>query len=311
MKFSSIYIRTYTFRDYFYRFRRGIKFAVYKNKINSIHLNLGAFRLNANYFITEEHGCNLSAELITYEETSTLESRRVLNEGRTDIVIYVRLNAVLKYSELLESISQDFRGVFVIDPMDNALEHRPSWIGPNARWASPHILNPLQSNGLCIPVGVEELSLMRNGLLRNFKFVTRKSKSVLVGPFAATHQSRSSFENWKGTALISVLKDRLKPNDYAHISSQYRFVVCPRGNGIDTHRFWETLYRGSLPIVEISEWAIYFQSHGIPMVLVNSFDEIFTWSEMHLMKVWEDCHKNPIEIESLWPEYWINLMRDL
>jgi hypothetical protein len=29
-----------------------------------------------------------------------------------------------------------------------------------------------------------------------------------------------------------------------------KFVLCPRGNGIDTHRLWETLYLGSIPIVK-------------------------------------------------------------
>jgi hypothetical protein len=29
----------------------------------------------------------------------------------------------------------------------------------------------------------------------------------------------------------------------------HKFVLCPRGNGIDTHRLWETLYMGSIPIV--------------------------------------------------------------
>lgn len=28
------------------------------------------------------------------------------------------------------------------------------------------------------------------------------------------------------------------------------FVLCPRGNGLDTHRLWETLYMGSIPIVK-------------------------------------------------------------
>ena len=30
----------------------------------------------------------------------------------------------------------------------------------------------------------------------------------------------------------------------------HTFVFCPRGNGIDTHRLWETLYMGSIPIVK-------------------------------------------------------------
>jgi hypothetical protein len=29
----------------------------------------------------------------------------------------------------------------------------------------------------------------------------------------------------------------------------HRFVICPRGNGIDTHRTWEALYMGSIPVL--------------------------------------------------------------
>jgi hypothetical protein len=32
--------------------------------------------------------------------------------------------------------------------------------------------------------------------------------------------------------------------------AQHKFVLCPRGNGVDTHRLWETLYMGSIPIVQ-------------------------------------------------------------
>ena len=30
----------------------------------------------------------------------------------------------------------------------------------------------------------------------------------------------------------------------------HAFVLCPRGNGLDTHRLWETLYMGSIPILK-------------------------------------------------------------
>lgn len=300
-----------TLRDRFYSFRRFLRFVIHRGKINSKHLNMGAFRLNADYFITEEHGCNLSADKISDGSMLKSISNDKNGDGNNIVrVIYVRLNAIAKYKVLLESIFYDFNGMFVIDPMDAALTQKPSWIGPNAKWASPHILNPLQSNGLCIPIGVEELSLMSNGLVKNLDFKVEKSEFVLVGPFASTHKTRSSFQNWNGNDLISVLTDRLNPTDYASISSQYRFVVCPRGNGIDTHRFWETLYRGSIPIVEISEWAIYFQSHDIPMVIVKNFDEILSWSEEYITSVWRNISKNPIEIKSLWPEYWFDLIRN-
>jgi hypothetical protein len=298
-------------RDCFYSFRRNLRFVIYRGRVNTKHLNMGAFRLDADYFITKEHGCNLLPNMIGNENMPKLLSNgKNLGGSKDPRVIYVRINAIEEHRVLVESIFHDFNGVFVIDPMDAALTQKPSWVGPNARWASPHILDPLESNGLCIPIGVEELSLMRNGLMKNLDFKPKKSEFVLVGPFASTHKTRSLFESWKNGELIHVLRDRLTPTNYAGISSRYRFIVCPRGNGIDTHRFWETLYRGSLPIVENSEWANYFKSHGIPMVVVDDFNEILSWNKEHFISIWKEHQRNPIEIESLWPKYWMELIRD-
>ena len=36
---------------------------------------------------------------------------------------------------------------------------------------------------------------------------------------------------------------------YAEDIKKSKFVLCPTGNGIDTHRAWETLYLGSIPIL--------------------------------------------------------------
>ena len=57
---------------------------------------------------------------------------------------------------------------------------------------------------------------------------------------------------------------------------EHKFVVCQRGNGLDTHRICEVLLMGSVPIVEhsglddlYSEW---------PVVLVDSFEDVDTTS---------------------------------
>lgn len=51
-----------------------------------------------------------------------------------------------------------------------------------------------------------------------------------------------------------------------------KFVLCPRGNGIDTHRIWESLYMGSVPIV------IYENTHhlftDLPILFINSWEEL-------------------------------------
>ena len=52
----------------------------------------------------------------------------------------------------------------------------------------------------------------------------------------------------------------------------HKFVACPRGNGVDTHRLWETLYMGSIPIVRrclnVAQWA------DLPVCFVDDWAEI-------------------------------------
>ena len=52
----------------------------------------------------------------------------------------------------------------------------------------------------------------------------------------------------------------------------HHYVICPRGNGIDTHRLWETLYMGSIPIVlrdiAHSDWT------DLPILFVDSWEEV-------------------------------------
>ncbi len=38
--------------------------------------------------------------------------------------------------------------------------------------------------------------------------------------------------------------------EYAIELARHRFALCPPGNGIDTHRFWEALYAGTIPVVQ-------------------------------------------------------------
>ena len=51
------------------------------------------------------------------------------------------------------------------------------------------------------------------------------------------------------------------------------FVLCPEGNGIDTHRLWETLYMGGVPVVKRNPY-INDLTSALPVVQVNSWTDI-------------------------------------
>jgi len=52
----------------------------------------------------------------------------------------------------------------------------------------------------------------------------------------------------------------------------HKFVICPEGNGIDTHRKWETLYLNTIPIERRSINSSFYED--LPICLVDSWEEI-------------------------------------
>lgn len=165
-------------------------------------------------------------------------------------------------------------------------------------------LNSAGEKSRLLPIGVENLRLGTNGLRKHLdkKFVgVEKLNEVLVGPFSMTHWDRD-FYNHPHIELsdrVSVLRGRITPTTFADISSNYKFVAAPRGNGIDTHRFWEALYRGSYPIVNVSGWSSQLKDLKIPLIEISSWQDDFIASIPATMPT-----INPREIDSLWWPFW-------
>lgn len=61
-------------------------------------------------------------------------------------------------------------------------------------------------------------------------------------------------------------------DDYAHNIHFHRFIFCPDGNGIDTHKLWEALYLKSIPIVKRGINTEFYKD--LPICFVEEWDEI-------------------------------------
>jgi hypothetical protein len=60
--------------------------------------------------------------------------------------------------------------------------------------------------------------------------------------------------------------------NYIENVKKHKFVLCPEGNGTDTHRTWETLYVGSIPIEKRNINNSFYQD--LPICFVDSWSEI-------------------------------------
>jgi len=169
-----------------------------------------------------------------------------------------------------------------------------------------------ERNIFTLPIGVENLSIGINGIPSNLKFIkhrSARSSKVMVGPFSPTHQEReellkiAKFE----TKVFDIIKTSLSPGKFALVMNDYNYVACPRGNGVDTHRFWEALYRGCIPIVIASNWSASIRYLDLPFIEVADWSDVDDAIHSFISR---NTPRLPSDIESLWMPYWNNLLRD-
>jgi hypothetical protein len=63
-------------------------------------------------------------------------------------------------------------------------------------------------------------------------------------------------------------------------------VLCPRGNGMDTHRFYEALYVGAIPIVLKSSYSARLaKHHNLPHIALNNWSEVGNLEKIKQMAI--------------------------
>ena len=79
--------------------------------------------------------------------------------------------------------------------------------------------------------------------------------------------------------------------------SSFKFNICPPGNGVDTHRFWESLMFKTVPIVVKTEFTSNLQNLGVPGLYLNNWSDLNKLSEEELNTVYKEIvEKNNFEV---------------
>jgi hypothetical protein len=64
----------------------------------------------------------------------------------------------------------------------------------------------------------------------------------------------------------------------------HKWVACPRGNGVDTHRLWEALYAGCIPLVDRSICSEAFKD--LPIIYIDDWSNItLDWLRLETDKI--------------------------
>jgi hypothetical protein len=85
----------------------------------------------------------------------------------------------------------------------------------------------------------------------------------------------------------------------------YRMVLCPIGNGLDTHRLWEVLYSGRIPItIKVGDYKLYDLYNELPVIILDNLHELR--NENYINYQYEKIIKKDWNKDILKTEWWKN-----
>lgn len=165
-----------------------------------------------------------------------------------------------------------------------------------------------------IPLGIENKHYYVCGIPTVFNFVknrrTPKVNKIFYGFTVSTNPAE------RGPALTII---KAHPNGetlqswrgffpYLLALNNYKLVLSPPGSCEEGHRTWDTMYIGGVPIVKSSPTTEYFKRVGVPLLVINSWEELNSLTNETIPKVYEAVLASS-KPETLTMEYWTNKIK--
>jgi len=134
-----------------------------------------------------------------------------------------------------------------------------------------------------IPLGLENHNGTSKGKFTNHEWFL-KEDGRLRGFYKAANTLYCNWNSKTNQEVRNPIIDKLNANgnklvvesglsfeDYCWNMAQHKWVVCPPGNGADTHRLWEALYIGCYPITLRSR---IYKNYNLPILQVDDWSEV-------------------------------------
>lgn len=95
-------------------------------------------------------------------------------------------------------------------------------------------------------------------------------------------------------------------DEYLRILSTYKFSISPPGRGLDTHRAWESLMVGTIPIMMHTPLDGLFEN--LPVVFVDDWNDI---TEDFLLRKYEEIKTKKYDFNICYCNYWVEYIDKL
>jgi len=194
-----------------------------------------------------------------FSEISQLDHDVVLITGNSDYAIT---------EDITRNVPLNIRKWYAENCLSNAEFIEPIPLGLENKEASPR-----EGHG----VGYPERASEKEGLLTRDTSNIKPTRGIYANYKIHTNPVyRTSFHQLciQG-GFIEIEEPKLSLEEFFNKMLDYKMIVCPIGNGVDTHRLWETLYSGRIPVtVKVGDYKIYEMYRKLPIVILENESDL-------------------------------------
>jgi hypothetical protein len=148
------------------------------------------------------------------------------------------------------------------------------WFAQNVDYNHPDLIP--------VPIGIENHEGTNKGNASNFLCLANnafdfKVKNKIINKLFCNFNPRT---NPNRVNVANILTEQNLANfvyplpfdQYVDTAKKFLFIASPKGNGIDCHRTWESLYYGCIPIVE--RHFMYDSYQHLPIVQIDNWNSL-------------------------------------
>ncbi len=213
---------------------------------------------------------NVYAESLTLNQYESIKNNntKIISKSENQI-LYINTNFLIKENDvifcntyMIESLFKVLRDVKILTNIklitsqtdhlitEELFRSKPLCI---SEWYSVNV-GFVHKKLIPIPLGLVNEYSDKNLQIDDFanQKIRVDKKNIIYSNFQinTNYQHRKKvLKNLKDNNSTIIAEPNLKNNEYMKNLLSHNFIVCPWGNGVDSHRIWETLYSNSIPII--------------------------------------------------------------
>jgi hypothetical protein len=249
------------------------------NTINTLNIITGE-KIQKLCDIYLGNDCDYNANKLIKKDIKKLYTLNITSEYNNPKTVFCYSHNIKLLSKKIHLFTNEF--ILVSHNSDDEIKETPEvlhilnnskllkWFGQNVCFKHPKLY--------MVPIGIANSSWAHGDLtvfnIEPVSFNMSKKPNFIFFNFSISTNTTKRNICYESLKNYLIWTPNMKFHEYIPNLSSYQFCICPEGNGVDTHRLWESLYLKVVPIVINSPFTQILLEYNVPLLVVDKWSDI-------------------------------------